>query len=56
MAVMGQPEAYVSWKPGLVDADGTITDEGLRQYLQGFVDKFVALVARVAEPQRKAVA
>lgn len=56
MVVMGQPEAYVSWKPGLVDADGTITDEGLRQYLQGFVDKFVALVARVAEPQRKAVA
>jgi chromate reductase len=57
MAVMGQPEAYVTWKPGLFEADGTITDEGLRQYLQGFVDRFIGLVDRLtATPHRKAVA
>jgi chromate reductase len=51
--VMGG-EAYVSFKPGLIDADGAITDESTRKFLAGFVDQFATLVARFADPQRAA--
>ncbi len=51
--VMGG-EAYVSFKPGLVDADGSITDESTRKFLNGFVDQFATLVARLADPHRAA--
>ena len=51
--VMGG-EAYISFKPGLVDADGTITDESTRGFLKSFVDQFAALVARFPVPQRAA--
>ena len=51
--VMGG-EAYVSFKPGLIDADGAIADESARKFLQGFVDQFATLVARFADPQRAA--
>jgi len=45
--VMGG-EAYISFKPGLVDANGTITDESTRGFLKAFVDQFAALAARFA--------
>jgi chromate reductase len=51
--VMGG-EAYVSFKPGLIDADGAIADESTRKFLQGFVDQFATLVARFADPQQAA--
>ena len=51
--VMGG-EAYVSFKPGFIDADGAIADESTRKFLQGFVDQFATLVARFADPQRAA--
>jgi chromate reductase len=51
--VMGG-EAYISFKPGLIDADGGITDGSTRKFLNGFVDQFAALVARFADPQRAA--
>jgi chromate reductase len=51
--VMGG-EAYVSFKPGLIDADGIVADESTRKFLQGFVDQFATLVARFADPQRAA--
>src|SRR5215472_11340132 len=51
--VMGG-EAYVGFKPGLIDADGGITDAGTRKFLAGFVDQFATLVARFADPQRAA--
>jgi chromate reductase, NAD(P)H dehydrogenase (quinone) len=47
-------EAYVSFKPGLIDADGAIADESTRKFLAGFVDQFATLVARFADPQRAA--
>jgi chromate reductase len=47
-------EAYVSFKPGLIDADGAIEDESTRKFLQGFVDQFATLVARFADPHRAA--
>jgi len=44
--VMGG-EAYITFKPGLVDDANTITDEGVRRFLQAFVDQFAALLARL---------
>ena len=38
-------EAYISFKPGLVDANGAVTDENTRQFLQGFIERFAALLA-----------
>jgi chromate reductase len=43
--VMGG-EAYITFKPGLVDDQGTIGDESTRTFLKTFVDQFASLVAR----------
>ena len=40
-------EAYITFKPGLIDDANTITDEGVRRFLQAFVDQFAALLARL---------
>lgn len=45
--VMGG-EAYVSFKPGLIDEAGTISDQGTKQFLQNFIDQFSSLAARLA--------
>ena len=45
--VMGG-EAYITFRPDLVDAGGNITHDGTRQFLQAFVDQFAALAARFA--------
>ena len=39
-------EAYITFKPDLIDADGNVTDEDTKAFLQTFVDQFAALVAR----------
>jgi chromate reductase, NAD(P)H dehydrogenase (quinone) len=41
-------EAYITFKPGLVDDDGNIAEDSTRAFLQAFVDQFVALVAQVS--------
>ncbi len=45
--LMGQPEGYIAFKQGLIDADAKITDEGTRKFLQGYVDAFSAWVERL---------
>jgi chromate reductase len=48
-------EAYITFKPDLVDANGNIGDENTRKFLQGFLDQFASLVARLsAQPARSA--
>ena len=42
---MGQPEAFIQFKEGLFNADGSI-GEASRQFLQGWMDRFVAWVKR----------
>lgn len=42
---LGQPEAFVQAKDGLFDADGNI-GEASKQFLQGWVDQYVAWVKR----------
>ena len=44
--VMGG-EVYLTFKTGLINDAGSITDEGTRKFLQGFVDQFIALLTRV---------
>jgi len=39
-------ETYISFKPGLIDAHGTVTDEGRRGFLSTFVAQFASLVRR----------
>jgi chromate reductase, NAD(P)H dehydrogenase (quinone) len=52
--VMGG-EAYVTFKPDLVDAAGNVTDESTRTFLRGFVDQFGDLLERL-QPARQAAA
>jgi chromate reductase len=48
-------DAYVTFKPDLVDAQGNIGDESTRKFLQGFLDQFAFLVGRLsAQPARSA--
>src|SRR5262245_24105964 len=46
VVLMGQPEGYIVFKPGLVDDAGNIPDESARKFLQSYVDAFAALVER----------
>ena len=45
--VMGG-EAYLTFKPGLIDDAGAIADEGTRKFLQAFVEQFTTLIARLS--------
>ena len=42
--VMTMPEAYIQWKPDAYAPDGSVTDESTRNFLQGFVDSFIAWI------------
>jgi chromate reductase, NAD(P)H dehydrogenase (quinone) len=41
-------EAYVTFKPNLIDEDGTIGDDSTKKFLQDFVARFAHLVFRLA--------
>jgi len=48
-------EAYITFKPNLIDEAGNIGDESTQKFLQGFVDRFATLVGRLApEAERSA--
>jgi chromate reductase, NAD(P)H dehydrogenase (quinone) len=55
-AILLGGEAYVTFKPNLIDEHGNITDESTKTFLQGFVDRFTSLTGRlaVAEAARSA--
>ena len=44
-------EAYILFKPDLIDAQGNVTDDSVRTFLKHFIDQFAAFSAKVA-PQR----
>ncbi len=46
MVVMGG-EAYISFKPGLVDERHVVTDASVRAFLQAFLDQLAALTAKL---------
>jgi chromate reductase, NAD(P)H dehydrogenase (quinone) len=45
-------EAYVTFKPNLIDEHGNIGDESTKAFLQGFVDRFATLVERLSVKER----
>ena len=47
-------EAYISFKSGLVDSNGIITDENTRRFLKAFIDQFASLVIRLSFAQEAA--
>jgi chromate reductase, NAD(P)H dehydrogenase (quinone) len=51
--VMGG-EAYIAFKPELLDDDGNIAIEATRTFLQAFIDQFLALVGALAATRPKA--
>ena len=57
--LMGEPEVYLQFKEGLIDAEGNVTVDGTKKFLQGFVDKYATWVNRhlaSAAPAQKAAA
>jgi chromate reductase len=51
--VMGG-EVYIAFKPGLIDDSNHVTDEGTRQFLQAFVDRFAAHALHHASAKTRA--
>jgi chromate reductase, NAD(P)H dehydrogenase (quinone) len=49
-------EAYVTFKPNLIDEHGNIADESTKSFLQGFVDRFADLIGRLSPAQERAAA
>jgi chromate reductase, NAD(P)H dehydrogenase (quinone) len=48
--VMGG-EAYVTFKPDLIDETDTVTDAGTLRFLQSFIDQFAGLAAHLTTPK-----
>lgn len=48
MAVVNQPEVYLQFKENTFDADGNITNDSTKIYLQGWVNQFVEWVKKTA--------
>ncbi len=46
VAVLPQPETFIHFKEGMIDADGVVESEGTQKFLQGFVDRYVSWVQR----------
>ena len=48
-------EAYILFKPELLDAQNDVTDESVRKFLQNFVDQFAQFAAKIApQPVQRA--
>lgn len=45
--LMNQVEAYIQFKPGLIAADGKVTDESTKQVLQSCMNELHTLIVRV---------
>lgn len=56
LVVMGQPEVYLQFKPGLIDGHLEVTDEQSRGFLENFVDKFVEWIERHGQHHAVSVA
>ena len=50
--VLAGGEAYLQFKPDLIDANDVVTDEGTRGFLKSFLDQFAVLVGKLAAPAK----
>jgi chromate reductase, NAD(P)H dehydrogenase (quinone) len=44
---MNAPEAYIQFKPGLISADGEVTDESSENFLRDYMQALHAFIVRV---------
>ena len=44
---MNAPEAYIQFKPGLIDGDGRVTDASTTEFLRKYMVEFHAFIVRV---------
>ncbi len=50
-------EAYINFKPDLLDAQDTVTDESVREFLKAFLDQLATLTGKLTgKPARRAAA
>jgi chromate reductase len=49
-------EAYITFKPNLIDDQGNIADDSTQKFLQGFVDRFATLVGRLSPQAERSTA
>lgn len=54
--LLGQPEVYLQFRPGLIDEHHEVTDEQTRAFLAGFVDRFDKFIERHGAPAAHAMA
>ncbi|MGH6753208.1 MAG: NADPH-dependent FMN reductase [Bradyrhizobium sp.] len=52
--LLGQPEIYFVWKPGLINDEFEVTDDQTREFLQGYLAKFAGGIAQAQPKQQKA--
>ena len=45
--LMNTVEAYIQFKPGLIDADGQVGDEGTAKFLRNYMNELHAFIVRV---------
>jgi chromate reductase len=43
---LGQPEVYIHFTKDLIDDDGNISNDGTRKFLQTFIDRYAAWIAK----------
>jgi chromate reductase, NAD(P)H dehydrogenase (quinone) len=55
-AILLGGEAYVTFKPNLIDEHGNISDENTQKFLQSFVDRFATLIERLRPAVKQAAA
>jgi len=46
---MNSPEAYIQFKPGLIDAEGQVTNDTTAEFLRNFMTEFHAFIVRVTK-------
>ena len=49
-AILLGGEAYITFKPDLINAQGNIGDESTRTFLRGFIERFASLASRLTAP------
>lgn len=54
--VMGQPEVYFQFTPGIIDEHFDVTNDQSRDFLAGFADKFADWIDRHGEHRKLSVA
>ena len=44
---LGQPEVYIHFTKDLIDDDGNVSNDGTRKFLQTFIDRYAAWIAKI---------